>query len=144
MIVFTNGCFDIVHAAHVGLLEFCRELTNNGDEWLSRFDEYNCRVIVGLNGDESVRRLKGEGRPVNNQKNRKRVLEAIKYVNDVYIFDEDTPLRLITELKPDIIVKGGDYKAEDVVGAHLVKRVVIYPYEAGVSTTDIFSRSHEG
>jgi D-beta-D-heptose 7-phosphate kinase/D-beta-D-heptose 1-phosphate adenosyltransferase len=93
-------------------------------------------LIVGLNSDASVRRLKGIKRPINNQENRKKSLEAIKFVDEVVIFDEDTPYDLIKQLKPDIITKGGDYKAEDVVGNDLAI-VVIIPFTDGYSTTKI-------
>ena len=128
-IVFTNGCFDIIHRGHVELLEFCSTL---GD-----------KVIVGLNSDKSVRSLKGQNRPINNQNDRKLLLEAIKYVDNVIVFEEETPYNLICKIKPDIIVKGGDYKAKDVVGANVAK-VVIFDYVKGYSTTksiqDITSR----
>ncbi len=128
-IVFTNGCFDIIHRGHVELLEFCSTL---GD-----------KVIVGLNSDKSVRLLKGQNRPINNQNDRKMLLEAIKYVDNVIVFEEETPYNLICKIKPDIIVKGGDYKAKDVVGANVAK-VVIFDYVKGYSTTksiqDITSR----
>ena len=128
-IVFTNGCFDIIHRGHIELLEFCSTL---GD-----------KVIVGLNSDKSVRLLKGQNRPINNQNDRKMLLEAIKYVDNVIVFEEETPYNLICKIKPDIIVKGGDYKAKDVVGANIAK-VVIFDYVKGYSTTksiqDITSR----
>jgi D-beta-D-heptose 7-phosphate kinase/D-beta-D-heptose 1-phosphate adenosyltransferase len=99
--VFTNGCFDILHRGHVELLQYCKSLGY---------------VIVGLNSDESIRRLKGRNRPVNNQNDRRDVLLALRCVDAVVIFDEDTPYQLIQRLAPDIIVKGGDYQPEDVVG----------------------------
>jgi len=119
--VFTNGCFDILHKGHVEYLQRSRAL---GDY-----------LIVGLNSDDSVRRLKGDSRPINPQEDRKYVLEALSCVDEIIIFDEDTPLRLIKELKPDIITKGGDYEKEDVVGRNLA-RVVIFPYLSGYSTTE--------
>ena len=119
-IVFTNGCFDIIHRGHIELLEFCSTL---GD-----------KVIVGLNSDKSVRLLKGQNRPINNQNDRKMLLEAIKYVDNVIVFEEETPYNLICKIKPDITVKGGDYKAKDVVGANIAK-VVIFDYVKGYSTT---------
>ena len=122
MLVFTNGCFDILHAGHVAYLEQSRAL-----------GKY---LVVGLNSDESVRRLKGDRRPINCQEDRKRVLLALRCVDAVYIFDEDTPYGLIKRVKPDIITKGGDYREQEVVG-HDLARVVILPYVEGKSTTGV-------
>jgi rfaE bifunctional protein nucleotidyltransferase chain/domain len=119
-VVFTNGCFDIIHRGHIELLEFCSQLGK--------------KVIVGLNSDTSVRVLKGKDRPVNNQDDRKLLLEAIKYVDSVIVFEEETPYNLICKIKPDFIVKGGDYKPDDVVGSDIAK-VVIFDYVNGYSTT---------
>ena len=101
-IVFTNGCFDILHRGHVTYLN---EAKNQGDI-----------LVLGLNSDASVKRLKGESRPINNEQDRKFVLENLKCIDYVEIFEEDTPLNLILEVKPDILVKGGDWKPEDIVG----------------------------
>jgi D-beta-D-heptose 7-phosphate kinase/D-beta-D-heptose 1-phosphate adenosyltransferase len=101
--VFTNGCFDILHVGHVRYLKEARAM---GD-----------KLIVGLNSDASVKRLKGAGRPVVSQADRKEVLEALESVDEVYIFDEDTPLELIKKVQPQVLVKGGDYSIEDIVGA---------------------------
>jgi len=120
-IIFTNGCFDILHIGHVKLLEFA---ASHG------------RLVVGLNSDESVRRLKGLTRPINSESDRKTVLEALRVVSEVIIFDEDTPYKLIKSINPDMIVKGGDYKAEEVIGSELSK-VVIFPYVEGMSTSKI-------
>ena len=120
MVVFTNGCFDIIHRGHLDLLKFCRE---NGDT-----------VIVGLNSDNSVKRIKGKSRPINSQEDRKYFLESIKFVDKVIVFDENTPYNLIMKIKPDIIVKGGDYKIEDVVGSDICE-VRIFDYVEGYSTT---------
>ncbi len=120
-VVFTNGCFDIIHRGHIELLEFCSTL--------------GTKVIVGLNSDKSIKSLKGKERPVNNQSDRKLLLEAIKYVDSVIVFEEETPYNLICKIKPDIIVKGGDYKAEDVVGADIAK-VKIFDHVKGYSTTN--------
>ena len=103
-VVFTNGCFDILHRGHLELLEYCKSLGT---------------VIVGLNSDESVKRLKGETRPINSQEDRRFMLECCKFVDAVVIFDEDTPYNLIKKFSPDIIVKGGDYKVSEVVGNDL-------------------------
>ena len=120
-IIFTNGCFDIIHIGHVQLLEFCASLGT---------------VVVGLNSDESVKRLKGSSRPINNENDRLSLLLAIKYVDEVVIFEEDTPYQLIKSLKPNIIVKGGDYETQDVVGSDLAE-VRLFPYQKGHSTTEI-------
>ena len=120
--IFTNGCFDILHTGHITLLEYSKSL---GDY-----------LIVGLNSDRSVKKLKGQNRPINNEKDRKRMLESIKFVDEVIIFNEDTPLETIKKIKPNIIVKGGDYTKELVVGYGLAE-VVIFKYMNGYSTTNI-------
>jgi rfaE bifunctional protein nucleotidyltransferase chain/domain len=122
MLVFTNGCFDILHRGHVEYLQASKAL--------------GTRLVVGLNSDESVRRLKGLTRPINTQEDRAAVVSAIRCVDEVIVFDEDTPLQLIQRIKPDIITKGSDYRAEDVVGYGLAK-VVILPYRRGCSTTEV-------
>ena len=119
--VFTNGCFDILHPAHLRLLEFCKSLG---------------KVVVGLNSDDSVKRLKGPTRPFFSQEDRKFMLESCKCVDEVYIFEEDTPYSLIKSVKPDIVVKGGDYEPEEVVGADLAE-VITFEYIDGYSTTKI-------
>ena len=119
MRVFTNGCFDVLHRGHIELLSYC---ANIGE------------VIVGLNSDKSVKRLKGNSRPINNQKDRKIILESIKYVSKVIIFEEDTPYELIKILKPDLIVKGGDYLSNEVVG-HDLSEVRIFDTLEGYSST---------
>jgi D-beta-D-heptose 7-phosphate kinase/D-beta-D-heptose 1-phosphate adenosyltransferase len=122
---FTNGCFDILHAGHVSLLHAARAQCD--------------RLVLGLNSDASVRRLKGEGRPVNDEHDRACVLAALASVDAVIVFEEDTPLKLIAALKPDILVKGADYTVDQVVGADLVQqaggRVVLIDLVAGKSTT---------
>jgi len=123
-VIFTNGCFDILHRGHIELLEQSKS--------------YGDYLIVGLNSDESIKKLKGETRPIINQENRKRTLECLKFVDEVIIFDEDTPYNLIKQIKPDIITKGGDYKINEVVGNDLA-RVIIIPYMNGYSTTGILS-----
>jgi D-beta-D-heptose 7-phosphate kinase/D-beta-D-heptose 1-phosphate adenosyltransferase len=120
--VFTNGCFDILHRGHV---EYLRQSKGLGDV-----------LIVGLNSDASVHRLKGHGRPFNNQEDRRCLVKALRFVDEVVIFEEDTPYELIKRLRPDVITKGGDYRPEEVVGADLAK-VVILPYMSGYSTTRI-------
>jgi len=120
-IVFTNGCFDVIHRGHLELLKYCKSLGN---------------VTVGLNSDDSVRRLKGKERPVTLQEDRKFLLESLIYVDKVIIFEEDTPYNLIKQEEPDIIVKGGDYEISDVVGSDIAE-VRIYEFINGYSTTKI-------
>ena len=126
-IVFTNGCFDVIHSGHIRLLEYCSSL---GD------------VVVGLNSDQSVRTLKGESRPINSVEDRVLVLESIKFVKKVIVFEELTPLRLIEEIEPDVIVKGGDYNIEDVVGNNLAE-VRIFPTVPGKSSSSIIKSIEE-
>jgi D-beta-D-heptose 7-phosphate kinase/D-beta-D-heptose 1-phosphate adenosyltransferase len=130
-VVFTNGCFDIIHTGHTTLLEMAAQ---EGD-----------RLIVGLNSDNSVRRLKGSTRPVNPESKRAALLDELKCVTGVVVFEEDTPLELIRELNPDVLVKGGDYSEETIVGAQDVKtrggRIVIIPLVEGFSTTNILADS---
>ena len=128
-IVWTNGCFDILHAGHVTYLKEAKKL---GDI-----------LIVGLNSDESVKRLKGKDRPINPVEDRAKVLEALECVDAIIIFDENTPYNIIKKIKPDIIVKGGDYKEEEVIGREFAKRVVIMPYIEGKSTTNIIRKIKE-
>ncbi|WP_457636373.1 D-glycero-beta-D-manno-heptose 1-phosphate adenylyltransferase [Persephonella sp.] len=132
-VVFTNGCFDIIHAGHVDYLEKAKSL---GDV-----------LIVGLNSDESVRRIKGKDRPVNIQEHRKRVLEALKPVDLVVIFDEDTPEKLIKQIKPDVLVKGGDWSVENIVGADFVRsyggEVVTIDFVYDISTTKIIEKARK-
>ncbi|HLF18161.1 MAG TPA: adenylyltransferase/cytidyltransferase family protein [Candidatus Omnitrophota bacterium] len=120
-IAFTNGCFDILHLGHVSYLEKAKGK--------------NRVLIVGLNSDASVRKIKGEGRPINNQQARAKVLAALVYVDFVVIFDEETPLKLIEAVKPDVLIKGADWKKEDVVGASVVGKVELVPYLASYSTS---------
>ena len=124
LIVFTNGCFDILHRGHFELLKFCNSFG---------------QVTVGLNSDNSVKKLKGSGRPVNNFEDRKFALESCKYVAKVIGFDEETPYRLIQEIQPDLIVKGGDYKIEDVVGGDMAE-VKIFKLVQGKSTSSLLSQ----
>ena len=118
--VFTNGCFDILHLGHHTYL---KQSSNLGDF-----------LVVAINSDESVKLLKGSDRPINNQNDRKFFLESLKYVDKVFVFDEDTPYNLIKNILPDLIVKGGDYAPEDVIGNNLC-RVVIFDVVEGYSTT---------
>lgn len=131
---FTNGCFDILHPGHVRVIEQARAQCD--------------RLVVGLNADVSVRRLKGAGRPVNDEQARAAVLSALSCVDGVVIFDTDTPYELIRALSPDLLVKGGDYTRAGIVGADLVEarggRVLIIPLLEGHSTTATIARSHDG
>lgn len=127
IVVFTNGCFDVLHRGHIELLAKSKALGH--------------KLIVGLNSDASVRRLKGSSRPINSQENRKIALDVISYVDDVIIFDEDTPYELIKKINPDIITKGGDYHITEVVGNGLAK-VVIIPTVEGYSSTNIIDRMY--
>ena len=122
-VIFTNGCFDIVHVGHLTLLAAAKALGTH--------------LIVGLNSDVSVRRLKGPSRPIQSQEKRAAMLMALPWVDEVCIFDEDTPERLLAELRPAILVKGGDYKPEQVLGREYVSEVVIIPFVEGNSTTSI-------
>lgn len=129
-VVFTNGCFDILHAGHAQYLEEAKAL---GDI-----------LIVGLNSDHSVRRLKGESRPIISQEDRALLLAAIECVDYVVIFDQDTPLNLIKLIQPDVLVKGGDWKVADIVGSETVLakggEVFSLPFRDGISTSNIISR----
>jgi D-beta-D-heptose 7-phosphate kinase/D-beta-D-heptose 1-phosphate adenosyltransferase len=130
-IVFTNGCFDILHPGHVQLM---RQAAALGDF-----------LVVGLNSDASVRRLKGPNRPINPAGARAEVLGALEAVDAVTVFDEDTPLELITEIRPDVLVKGGDYRSDEVVGRAVVEsaggRLVLIPLVQGHSTTSTLRRA---
>ena len=129
-IAFTNGCFDLLHLGHVDYLEKARAL---GD-----------KLILGLNSDSSVSRFKGQNRPIQNQNSRARVLAALQFVDLVVFFNEDTPLNLITEIQPDILVKGSDYLAENIIGADVVKRnggvVKTIDFIPGYSTSKIVEK----
>ena len=124
-IVFTNGCFDIIHGGHI---EFLQKAKAMGD-----------LLVVGLNSDESVRELKGEGRPIKSERERANIISALKYVDYITIFDDDTPEEVIREVRPDILVKGDDYKMDEVIGREIVEgygaRVKLIPIVHGLSTT---------
>lgn len=129
-IIFTNGCFDILHRGHIQYLEKAKQLGGV--------------LIVGLNSDVSARRIKGKARPIFSQQDRARLLSSLSCIDYVVIFNEPTPFKLIKSLKPDVLVKGADWKGEEVVGQDLVKswkgRVRLIPYLKGYSTTKIISR----
>ena len=128
-VIFTNGCFDILHLGHIDYLIKARKL---GDV-----------LIIGLNTDNSVKKLKGEKRPVNNQNARALLLASLEFVDFVILFDEETPMNLIKMITPDVLVKGGDYTIESVVGADFVLNyggtVEIIPFLEGYSTTNIIN-----
>ena len=132
-IVFTNGCFDILHPGHVKVLTAARGACD--------------RLIVGLNSDASTKRLKGEGRPVQDERARAEVLAALEAVDLVVIFEEDTPIDLITRVKPSVLVKGGDYTRAQVVGHEIVEanggEVLLVDILEGHSTTSLVRRARE-
>ena len=125
IIVFTNGCFDLLHKGHIDLL--------------TRASKFGDKLIVGINSDESVKKIKGENRPVQDQKTRKKNLINIKYVDDVYVFEETTPLKIIKFICPDVLVKGADYTINEIVGSKFVSgnggKIRIIPLTPGFSTT---------
>ena len=133
-VVFTNGVFDLLHRGHV---EYLEEAAALGD-----------RLVVGINSDASVRRLKGEDRPLTPEQERAELLEALACVDLVVTFDEDTPERLIGEVLPDVLVKGGDWTVDRIVGRELVEarggQVLSVPLRAGISTTDLLARLRAG
>ena len=133
-VVFTNGCFDLLHPGHIRSLEQARAL---GDV-----------LIVGLNSDASVRQLKGDGRPVIPERERAEILAALESVDAVVIFDDLTPREVIARLLPDVLVKGGDWPGDQIVGREEVEaaggRVVFAPVVPGYSTTDILKKIREG
>jgi D-glycero-beta-D-manno-heptose 1-phosphate adenylyltransferase len=132
-IVFTNGVFDIIHRGHV---EYLNEAKSHGDV-----------LIVGLNSDSSVKRIKGESRPVNSENDRAIVLVNLKAVDNVIIFEEDTPYNLIKAVVPHVLVKGGDWKPDDIVGSDIVLgsggKVLSLKYINGYSTTEIIKKSRK-
>lgn len=132
-IVFTNGCFDLLHVGHVTYLAQAKAL---GDV-----------LVIGLNTDASVRRLKGPNRPVNAQDARALLLAALESVDFVVFFDEDTPYNIITQVKPDILVKGGDYEIDNIVGGDFVRarggQVLTIPFVDGFSTSNILEQIKE-
>jgi rfaE bifunctional protein nucleotidyltransferase chain/domain len=129
-IVFTNGCFDILHAGHVEYLAKARAMGNI--------------LIVGLNSDGSVRKIKGKHRPINNQADRAKVLASLECVDFVTIFEDKTPEKVIRKIRPDVLAKGGDWKKTDVAGNAFVEslggKVAIIPFAKGYSTTSIIKK----
>ena len=127
---FTNGCFDILHIGHINYLEESKKLCD--------------KLIIAINSDSSVKKIKGKNRPINNQEDRAKILSALSLCDHVIIFNQLTPIQLITSLKPDIITKGGDYKKKNVVGYNEIKKwqgqVHIINYTKGKSTTGILEK----
>ena len=130
IIVFTNGCFDLLHLGHIN--------------YLCKAKDLGSKLIVGVNSSDSVRKLKGPSRPINSTKSRSNLLAALECIDLVIVFEEETPINLITQLKPSILVKGGDYTIETIVGAEEVKksggRVEIIPFLPGYSTSKIVTK----
>jgi D-beta-D-heptose 7-phosphate kinase/D-beta-D-heptose 1-phosphate adenosyltransferase len=126
IIVFTNGVFDIIHPGHIELLRSAKS-----------FGDF---LILALNTDSSVKKIKGDKRPIFSLNERIKILSSIVYVDLIVSFEEETPYKVIKFLKPDILVKGGDYRIEDVIGREFVKEVKIVPYLEGYSTTKIIER----
>ena len=127
---FTNGCFDLIHPGHISLLHHAK---NECD-----------KLVVGLNSDSSVAQLKGEDRPIQKANARATILLALQDVDVVIIFDEETPIKLIESIKPDVLVKGGDYKIDEIVGAEFINqnggRVVLSNYKNGHSTSELIKK----
>jgi D-beta-D-heptose 7-phosphate kinase/D-beta-D-heptose 1-phosphate adenosyltransferase len=128
-ILFTNGCFDILHEGHISLFEYCKEIAGN-----------NYEVVLGLNSDTSISRLKGPSRPICNLRTRVSILNAIQHIDWIVVFDEDAPELLLKELQPAILVKGGDYIAESVIGKEYCKKLLLFPFAYKTSTTSIVKK----
>ena len=129
-IVFTNGCFDIIHKGHI--------------EVLARTADLGDKLIIGLNSDNSIQKLKGKKRPIIEENSRIILLAALDFVDAIILFPEETPLNLITTIKPDILAKGGDYKIDTIVGHEVVQKnggkVVLIPFVDGFSSTNIINK----
>ena len=129
-IVFTNGCFDLIHKGHVEVLANIADL---GD-----------KLIIGLNSDSSIQRLKGENRPIIDENSRAMLLASLQFIDAIVLFSEDTPQKLIETIVPDILAKGGDYKVEEIVGHEVVLQnrgeVILVPFIDGFSTTNIVDK----
>jgi rfaE bifunctional protein nucleotidyltransferase chain/domain len=132
-VVFTNGCFDLLHIGHLRYLEQAKS--------------YGDILVIGLNSDQSVRKLKGDSRPIIVEESRREILLALKAVDFVFLFSEDTPLELIKEIKPDVLVKGGDWKPEQIVGYNFVKsyggQIHSLMFVEGYSTSNIIKKIKE-
>jgi len=125
-IVFTNGCFDILHSAHIKLFQYCKSQGNI--------------LVVGLNSDESIQRLKGPARPINNIEERSNILSLFPFIDYIIIFEEDTPYNILKLLQPNIIIKGGDYCVETIIGAEYCKEVKLFHYIPNKSTSLVVSK----
>lgn len=129
-IVFTNGCFDILHRGHI--------------EYLIQAAALGTKLVIGLNTDSSVKKLKGENRPINNQQARALLLASLLFTDKIIFFNEDTPLELIRYIQPDVLVKGSDYKVEDIVGYNIVKEkggeIITIDLTQGYSTTTLLNK----
>jgi D-beta-D-heptose 7-phosphate kinase/D-beta-D-heptose 1-phosphate adenosyltransferase len=125
-IVFTNGCFDLIHSAHIRLLRFSKK---QGDV-----------LVVGLNANDSIKRLKGDTRPINDITERCELLQNLGWIDYIIIFEEDTPYHILELLRPDVIVKGGDYKIDSIVGKEFAKEVILYNYINGISSTNTINK----
>ena len=129
-IVFTNGCFDILHKGHI--------------EYLSKASDFGTNLIIGLNSDSSVFRLKGKGRPVQDESSRALVLASLEFVDFVILFEEDTPIKLISSIQPDFLIKGGDYEAKNIIGYDFVTKnggeVYCLNFVEGYSSSYIISK----
>jgi D-beta-D-heptose 7-phosphate kinase/D-beta-D-heptose 1-phosphate adenosyltransferase len=131
-VAFTNGCFDILHYGHIKYLEEAKQMADV--------------LVVGLNSDSSVRKIKGAARPINSEFTRARVLSALSFVDYVTVFRDETPIKVIELIKPDVLIKGGDWKISNIVGSGFVKayggKVVAIPYLKGYSTTGLIKKLH--
>ncbi|MFC2137017.1 D-glycero-beta-D-manno-heptose 1-phosphate adenylyltransferase [Bacteroidota bacterium] len=129
-VVFTNGCFDIIHRGHI--------------EYLLKAASYGDILIVGLNTDESIRKIKGDNRPIMDEESRAMTLASLQFVNFVVLFKEETPLSLINSIVPDVLIKGSDYKKEDIIGYDIVKnaggKIITIDFIEGYSTTSIINK----
>jgi D-beta-D-heptose 7-phosphate kinase/D-beta-D-heptose 1-phosphate adenosyltransferase len=128
-IVFTNGCFDIVHEGHISLLKYCRDIAGNTHQ-----------VVLGLNSDASIKRLKGVSRPIFNLSSRLALLNSIEYIDWIVIFEEDTPENILKEIRPDILVKGGDYTIQSIIGKEYCNQIKVFPFEYDISSTQIIDK----
>ncbi len=126
-IVFTNGCFDLLHLGHI--------------DYLSKASDFGDILIIGLNTDKSVAKLKGKGRPITDEKSRAAILASLFFVDAIILFDEETPLNLIETVQPDVLIKGSDYKPEEIIGYDIVKakggQIITIDFLPGYSTTSI-------
>ena len=125
-IIFTNGCFDILHSAHVRLLQYAK---SQGDI-----------LIVGLNSDISIKNIKGNDRPINDLNERKTILSLFSFIDYIIIFDDNSPLQIIKNIKPNIIIKGGDYNINDIIGKEYCDKVLIFNYIENKSSTSVINK----